>query len=66
MGKCWTPGYTVRTSKIGPGPPRVRTGPLEWYPDHPHMGYGLPTVGSQGSRTEHTQALIRAQAGVRC
>jgi hypothetical protein len=35
MGKCRTPGYTVRTSKFGPGPPRVRTGPLEWDPDPP-------------------------------
>jgi hypothetical protein len=32
----------------------------------PRMGSGPPTVGSQGSRTEHTRALIRAQAGVRC
>jgi hypothetical protein len=30
MGKCRTPGYTVQTSKFGPGPPHVRTGPLEW------------------------------------
>jgi hypothetical protein len=28
------------------------------------MGSGPPTVGSQGSRTEHTRALIRTQAGV--
>jgi hypothetical protein len=27
------------------------------------MGSGPPTVGSQGSRTEHTRALIRAQTG---
>jgi hypothetical protein len=66
MGKCRTPGYTVRTSKFGPGPPRVRTGPMEWDPDPPRMGSGPPTVGSQGSRTEHTRALIRAQVGVRC
>jgi hypothetical protein len=38
MGKCRTPGYTVRTSKFGPGPPRVRTGPLEWDPDPPLYG----------------------------
>jgi hypothetical protein len=64
MGKCRTPGYTVRTSKLVQDPPRVRTGPLEWDPDPPRMGSGPPTVGSQGSRTEHTRALIRAQAGV--
>jgi hypothetical protein len=28
------------------------------------MGSGPPTVGSQGSRTEHTRALIRTQVGV--
>jgi hypothetical protein len=27
MGRCRTPVYTVRASKFGPGPPRVRTGP---------------------------------------
>jgi hypothetical protein len=27
MGECRTPGYTVRTSKVGPGPPRVQAGP---------------------------------------
>jgi hypothetical protein len=66
MGKCRTPGYTVRTSKFGPGHPRVRTRLLEWDPDPPRMGSGPPTVGFQGSRTEHTRALIRAQAGVWC
>jgi hypothetical protein len=66
MGKYRTPGYIVRTSKFGPGPPRVRTGPLEWDPDPPCMGSGPPTVGSQGFRTEHTRALISAQPGVRC
>jgi hypothetical protein len=66
MGKCRTPRYTVRTSMFGPGPPRVWIRPLEWDPDPARMGSGPPTVGSQGSRTEHTRALIRAQAGVRC
>jgi hypothetical protein len=28
MGRCQTPVYTVRASKFGLGPPRVRTGPL--------------------------------------
>jgi hypothetical protein len=32
----------------------------------PGMGSGPPTMGSQGPRTEHTQALNRTQAGVRC
>jgi hypothetical protein len=31
----------------------------------PCMGSGPPKVGSRGSRTEHTRALIRTQAGVR-
>jgi hypothetical protein len=66
MRECRTPGYTVRTSKFDPGPPRVRTRPLEWDPDPSRMGSGPPTVGSQGSRAEHTRTLIRAQAGVRC
>jgi hypothetical protein len=30
------------------------------------MGSGPPTMGTQGSRTEHTRALIRTQAGVQC
>jgi hypothetical protein len=30
MGKCRTPVYMVRAYKFGPGPPRVRTRPLEW------------------------------------
>jgi hypothetical protein len=41
-----------RTPRMGSGPPL-------------RMGSGPPTVGSQGSETDHTQALIRAQAGVR-
>jgi hypothetical protein len=45
MGKCRTPGYTVRTAKIGPGPPRVRTGPLEWDPDPSVCGLGHPQWG---------------------
>jgi hypothetical protein len=38
MGECRTPRYTVRTSKTGPGPPRVQAGPLEWDPDPPPYG----------------------------
>jgi hypothetical protein len=48
-----TPTCTDRTPGMGSGPP-------------PYMGSGPPTVGSQGSRTEHTRALIGAQVGVRC
>jgi hypothetical protein len=36
MGKCRIPGYAVRTSKFGPGPPHVQTGPLEWDLDPPY------------------------------
>jgi hypothetical protein len=38
MGECRTPGYTVPTSKVGPGPPRVQAGPLEWDSDPPPYG----------------------------
>jgi hypothetical protein len=44
-----TLGFT-RTPRMGSGNPLC-------------MGSRPPTVGSQGSRTEHTRALIRAQAG---
>jgi hypothetical protein len=43
----------------------VQARPLEWDPDPPHMGSGPPTMGSQGLRTEHTQALNMTQAEVR-
>jgi hypothetical protein len=49
-----TPTCTDRTPRMGSGPPP------------PRMGAGPPPVGSQGSRTEHTRPLIRAQAGVQC
>jgi hypothetical protein len=49
MGKCQTPGYTVRTSKFGPGPPRVWTGPLEWDPDTPPL-YGVQAAHSRVPR----------------
>jgi hypothetical protein len=45
MGEHWTPGYTVRTSKVGPGPPRVQAGPLEWDLDPPVWGLGRPQWG---------------------
>jgi hypothetical protein len=40
---CQTPVYTVQATKFGPGPPRVRTGPLEWDPD---PLYGVQTAHS--------------------
>jgi hypothetical protein len=43
MGECQTPVYTVQSSKFGPGPPRVRTGPLEWDLDLP---YGVQAAHS--------------------
>jgi hypothetical protein len=46
-GKCRTPGYTVRTSKFGPGPPRVWTEPLEWDSDPP---YGVRAAHSRVPR----------------
>jgi hypothetical protein len=48
-----------RTSTCVNRTPGMGSGP-------PCMGPGPPTVGSQGYRTEHTRALIRTQAGVRC
>jgi hypothetical protein len=67
MGECRTPGYIVQTSKVGPGPPRVQAGPPGMGSGPPpRMGSGPPTMGSQGLRTEHTRALNRTQAGVRC
>jgi hypothetical protein len=33
---CRTPEYTVQAYKFGPGPPRVRTEPLELDPDPPY------------------------------
>jgi hypothetical protein len=30
------------------------------------MGFGPPTMGSQGLRTEHTRALNKTQTGVQC
>jgi hypothetical protein len=43
----------------------MRTGPLEWIRT---SLYGVQAAhgGVPGSRTEHTRALIRAHAGVRC
>jgi hypothetical protein len=67
MGERRAPGYTVWTPKFGqdfhvckPDPWNgSRTPP-------PRMGSGPPPMGSQGPRIEHTRALNRTQAGVRC
>jgi hypothetical protein len=48
MGGCWTPGYTVQTSRLVQDPYVYGPNPLEWDPDPPsRMGSGSPTVGSQ-------------------
>jgi hypothetical protein len=36
MGECRTPVYTVQASKSSPGPPRVRTRPLDWDLEPPY------------------------------
>jgi hypothetical protein len=46
-----------RTSTCANRTPRMGSGP-------PYMGSRPPTVGSQGSRIEHSRALIGTQAGV--
>jgi hypothetical protein len=42
MGEHRTPGYTVRTSKVGLGPPCVQARPLEWDPGRPQWGPKVP------------------------
>jgi hypothetical protein len=66
MGEC-------RTPRIQSGPPRLvqdlhvcKPDPWNGIRTPLRMGSGPPTMGSQGPRTEHTQALNRTQAGVRC
>jgi hypothetical protein len=44
-GERRTPGYTVRTPKVGPGPPRGQARPLEWDPDPSVWGPGRPQWG---------------------
>jgi hypothetical protein len=48
MGERRTPGYAVRTPRVGPGLPRVQARPLGWDPDLSRMGSGPPTMGSRG------------------
>jgi hypothetical protein len=45
MGERRTLGYAVRTSKVGPGPPRVQAGPLERGLDPPVWSLGHPQWG---------------------
>jgi hypothetical protein len=56
MGKFWTPGYAVRTSKFGPGPPRVRIGPLEWDPD--------PLYGVRAAHSRVPRFQARTHSGL--
>jgi hypothetical protein len=68
------PWESARPLDIQSGPPSLVQDPHVYRPDPwngirtppPRMGSEPPTVGSQVSRTEHAQALIRAQVGVRC
>jgi hypothetical protein len=46
MGKCRTPGYTVRTSKLVRDPHVYGPNPHAYGPD-PYNGIRTPTVGSQ-------------------
>jgi hypothetical protein len=39
----------------------VQAGPLEWDLNPPGMGSWPPTMGSQGPRTEYTQAGVRCR-----
>jgi hypothetical protein len=57
----YSPGLRVwsRTSTCANRTPRMGSGPL-------YVGSGPLTAGSRDSKTEHTQALVKAQAGVRC
>jgi hypothetical protein len=48
MGECRTPVYKVQASKFGPGPPHVRTVPLEWDPDSPLYGVWAAHSGVPG------------------
>jgi hypothetical protein len=68
--ECRTPGYTVRTPRVGPGPSDIQSGPPRFVPDlhvceldpwngiPPVWGPG-PHRGSQGPRTVHTRAGVQ-------
>jgi hypothetical protein len=57
-GKAPDPWIYSPDLQVGPGPPRVRTGPLEWDLDPP------PPVWGPDSPQWGPKALIKAQAGV--
>jgi hypothetical protein len=40
MGGCWTPGYTVQTSRLVQDPYVYGPNPLEWDPTPPPPGGG--------------------------
>jgi hypothetical protein len=55
-GKVPDPWIYSLDLQVGPGPPRVWTGPLEWDPDPPVWGLDRPQWGPK--------TLLKAQAGV--
>jgi hypothetical protein len=55
QGWSRTLGYTVRTSKVGPGPPLVQAGPLEWDPD--------PLYGVRAAHREVLRSQDRTYSG---
>jgi hypothetical protein len=59
------PVYTVRASKFGPGPPRVRTGPLEWDPDRLY-GVQATHSGVPGFQDRAYPGLNQDPVGVQC
>jgi hypothetical protein len=62
MGRCRTPVYTIRASKFGPGPPRMRTRPLEWNPD-PLYGVQAAHSGVPGSQDRAYLGLNQDRGG---
>jgi hypothetical protein len=55
----------VQTSKIGPGPPCVQTGPLEWDPDPPY-GVWVAHNGVPGFQDRTYSGHDRDPGGVWC
>jgi hypothetical protein len=54
-GKVLDPWIYSPDLQLGPGPPRVWTGPLEWDPDPPVWGPDRPQKGPK--------TILKAQAG---
>jgi hypothetical protein len=63
MGECRTPRYTVRTSKVGLGPPRVQAEPLEWDPDPPLYGVRATHNGVPRSQDKTYSGLEQNPGG---